>query len=315
MTADTILHHLLSASCKPESMDSLQAWWRAHGVAAARFEEPIDVALAAGLSADRLGYAFASGYQCAGRAMFGPQLGDRNGMAALCATESGGAHPRAIETQLSRDQGGQLRLDGAKAFVTLGQAAELLLVVASEGVDEAGRNRLRVVAVDASRQGVQIRAIDTVAFVPEIPHGSVTFRSVAVADHELLEGDGYTRYLKPFRTVEDCFVHAGLLGWLMRIARTSEWPSDSQEAIVAQVVTIRGLALADPSSPATHIALAGALTQSELLIERLEPNWQSVDVEHKQRWERDRMLLEVAGRARSARRQAAWRRITDGAER
>ncbi len=57
----------------------------------ADFETTVDRALAGGSAADRLGYAFASGYTEALRALV-PGL---TGVAALCATEEGGNQPRS----------------------------------------------------------------------------------------------------------------------------------------------------------------------------------------------------------------------------
>ena len=74
----------------------MSAWWQMHRALAEHFEVPVDHALAAGFSSDRLGYAFGSGYQCAGVAMF-PAM-DGGSLGAFCATGSGGVHPRAIET-------------------------------------------------------------------------------------------------------------------------------------------------------------------------------------------------------------------------
>jgi acyl-CoA dehydrogenase len=293
-----ILEHLLSAETAVPSMDSLDAWWSRHEATAQRFEHPIDAAMACGFDADRVAYAFGSGYIAAGHAMF-PQYVGRKG--ALCATEEGGAHPRAIQTTLKDG-----RLNGSKRFVTFGTCAEVLFVVCSEG-ERDGRNQLRVVAI-SPREGVNIEPITMVPFVPEIPHGVVRFDNVAVADDEMLEGDGYVRYLKPFRTVEDCHVHAALLSWLIRIAR-AVWEREVVEQLLVLVTAIRALALDDPSSLAVHVALGGALEQSTALIETLD--WSRVDELTRTRWERDRPLLRVAGNARGKRLEAAWRRLTD----
>ena len=67
---------------------------------------------------------------------------------ALCATEAGGAHPRAIASSLTPDPAGGQRLSGQKRFATFAHDADILLVVASMGADAAGRNRLRVARVD-----------------------------------------------------------------------------------------------------------------------------------------------------------------------
>ena len=305
------LRFLLTESPEPLPLDSVDAWWRQHLGLLSRFPAPADLALAGGFRADRLGFAFASGYHAAHRFLF-PQLpADRP--CALCATEPGGAHPSAIQTRLS-DTGAGPRLSGAKTFVTLGTRAELLLVVATEGQDAQGRNRLRMVAVDAKRPGVRVTALPELPFVPEVPHAELVLEDVAVAPEEVLPGDGYVRYLKPFRTVEDCHVHLALLGWLVQVARRSGWPEPAREELLALAVMMRGLAQADPADATTHLALGGALDSAKRALERFEPLWARVDAPTRERWARDRKLLDVAGKVRAKRLEAARQRVSGGTE-
>jgi hypothetical protein len=72
-------------------------------------------------------------------------------------------------------------------------------------------------------------------------------------------------------------------------------------------VTVRALALSDPGSAAVHVALGGALSQARRVIAALD--WTAVDAETRTRFERDRPLLGVAGKAREKRFEAAWRRL------
>ncbi len=304
---DEILRFLLTTPPQPGSLLTLEAWWQQHLGLASRFQTPVDLALAGGFMADRLGFAFASGYHAALRCLFPRMPPDHRG--ALCATEAGGAHPSAIQTRLSGGEGGPLRLSGAKSFITLGTAADTLFVVASEGQDEQGRNRLRVVMIDSRREGVHLTPMPPMPFVPEIPHAELELRDVAVSPDEVLPGDGYTRYLKPFRTTEDCHVHAAFLGWLLQVARRSGWPERVQNEALALAVTLRGLALEDPSSPAVHVALGGALELGRRLVSELEERWPQVDARTRELWERDKHLLSVAGKARAKRLEVARQRL------
>ena len=299
-----VLAVLCAAPPEPAPIAGLREWWQQHRAIAARYPLPVDGALAAGFAADRLGYAFASGYQAAGAQLFGAS----ERLTAFCVTEEGGAHPRAITTALSQDGAGY-RLDGSKFFVTLGPAAEDLLVVASTGL-RGDKNQLRVLRIDAARAGVELAAAAPVPFVPEIPHALVRFHSVRVAQGELLAGDGYLDFVKPFRTSEDCHVHAALLGWLMQIARRAVADRDLLEAIACAAVAIRALALADAREPAIHLAPAGALATTRALIDRFEPLWPRLDAATRERWQRDRPLLNVASKARALRTEAAWRSLT-----
>ncbi len=263
---------------------------------------PIDVALLGGGRADGMAGAFLAGYRAA-LAHLIPDLPAGRAV-CLCATEDGGAHPRAIATRLEPDGDG-FTLTGRKKWVTGGPLADLLLVVASTGTDEAGRNRLRLVMVDAHAPGVRIEPMPPTPFVPEIPHAQVVLEGARVGAAALLPGDGYDRYLKPFRTVEDIHVHAAVLAFLLATARRRELPRPLQEELAAALVLARALALAPPLAAETHVALAGALAMAHRLtvavraaIPAGDPLAAALD--------RDLPLLQVAGRARTARAETAW---------
>jgi len=300
---DELLRFLLTQSPQPAVLDSVDDWWKQHLALAMRFSSPVDVAFAGGFAADRMAYAFASGYHSALRTLL-PGL-PREHRYALCATEAQGGHPSAMNTRLTGPSGGPWRLDGTKTFVTLGRAADELLVVATEGQDERGRNRLRLVRLDSRRAGVSLRDLPPPPFVPEVPHAELLLEAVVVEPGEVLPGDGYERFVKPFRTVEDCHVFAAVLGWLLQVARRSQWPDDVREGLLALGVMLRGLAQADPSAPETHLALGGAIDLVRGRIEALAPLWERTDAPTRERWERDRLLLQVAGKVRAKRRETA----------
>jgi acyl-CoA dehydrogenase len=307
---ERILEHILAADTTLRPIADVDAWLPVHREVAEPFASPIERALAGGFAADRLGYAFASGLREALRRLV-PAVGDTS--AALCATEEGGAHPRAIATRLEEDGDG-FRLTGEKTWSTLGTRAEELLVAASVGPDETGKNLLAFVRIPAARDGVRVTAMPATPFVPEIPHASVTFDNVRVEAHERLEGDGYNDYLKPFRTVEDCHVYAALLAYLFAVGRRARFGDEHLEALAGVLAALCGLANADPSSPGVHIALAGVFAEGDRVLAESEPAWRRVDEESRARWTRDRALLGFAGNARAARRAAAWRSIQALAE-
>lgn len=294
-----ITRTLLAA--RPPAADSLTAWWAATATARGHHALPVERALVGGAHADRIGYAFASGYSEALRALV-PNL---DGIAALCVTESGGNHPRAIETKLVPVATGGYELSGHKKWATVGSLAHSLLVCASTGTDEGGVNRLRMVRVTASAPGVTITP-STAPFVPEIPHAEITLDRVAISEADLLPGDGYADYVKPFRTVEDIHVHAALLGYLIGVAQRHSFARDAIERLLALATTTRAVALADAKDPATHVALAGLFSLVHREVAALEAAWSAAPDEEWQRWQRDRALLQVAGKAREARRDKAW---------
>ncbi len=297
-----ILDHLLTRPAEVAPISDLDEWWSRHRAAAAELDTPVDCAMAGAAACDRLGYAFASGYREALRALI-PQIG--GGKLAFCATEEGGNRPRAIRSRLEPDGDGW-RLTGTKMWTTMGQVADELLVFASVGQDDQGRNRIALVRVPASREGVSITAGHDTPFVPEIPHASLRFDNVRVEPGERLEGDGYDRYLKPFRTVEDCHVHAALLAWVLQVARRGEWPEAALERLAARIAAARALAIADPTSAGVHIGLGGLILETTRLLDDLDEHWERVDEPTRTRWRRDRAILGVAGTARARRLEVAW---------
>ncbi|WP_433681691.1 acyl-CoA dehydrogenase family protein [Nocardia sp. CA-119907] len=300
---DSVFDYLLTEVLDPAPLETIADAWLRHRAAAGRFDTTVDIAIAGGFGADRLGFAFLSGYQEALRALMPDLAADE--LVAVSATEAGGAHPSAIQTRLTETDGGW-RVDGTKTFTTLGILARRLLVIASAGVAADGRNQLRAVLVDAGQPGVHVTNLPAIPFAPEIPHATVTFAD-AVA--QVLPGDGYTDYLKPFRTIEDVHVLAATLGWLVRVGRESGWPRAVLQRLLAAVAFVRGLDMARPTAPGGHIALGGAYEFFESVLAELEPLWARADPVTRERWDRDRRLLATAGKVRAQRLTAAWQSV------
>src|SRR5262249_30905739 len=102
-------------------------------------------------------------------------------------------------------------------------------------------------------------------------------------------------------------VHAALAGYLVGVARRRDLPHAIIERLLALAVTTHGLAACDPRAATTHLALAGLLADAARIVAELEAAWPADgDDDERRRWERDRALLQVAGKARAARRERAW---------
>lgn len=297
-----LLHWLLTSPATPAvaSIDALRERTRELG---ARFPTPFDRAAATALACDRVGFAFAAGYEGALHALV-PSLAV-DAIVSLCATEERGAHPRAITTRLELRDGGGV-VSGKKRWSTFAPAADVLLVVATVGLDERARNRLKLVRVDRHAAGVRVDPMPAPPFAPEIPHAELSLDDVRVADADVLEGDGYERYVKPFRTIEDAHVLGALAAHLLGAARAYGWPRAIVEELAAQIALLRALALGDPAAPALHVALGGAFEGLRALFARIEPRWADAPADVAARWARDRALLDVAGTARAKRLESAW---------
>jgi alkylation response protein AidB-like acyl-CoA dehydrogenase len=239
-------------------------------------------------------YAFAGGYRLALEALSGDARD-----AALCVTEVGGNHPRAIETTFADG-----RVTGVKQWATGADRAATLLVCAKTGDGADGRPLLVLVRVAAAAPGVTIEAASA-AFVPEIAHAKVT---LAGAAGERLPGDGYADYVKPFRTVEDLHVHAALIGYWCRVARERALAIELRERLLALAACARGLAGEDPKAASTHAVLGGLIATTAAVVPDLERAWELAagGADDWTRWVRDRAILAVASKARVERRARAW---------
>ena len=295
---------------------TLNQWWDSYRKQAKGWEIPVDRAVLGGLLADRVAYAFAGGYHNALRYLV-PSLPHEK-IVAFCITEEGGGHPKAIQTRLlplspenaiSDSLGAHWILSGRKKFITMAKEAELLLIAASAGKSSEGLNQIRLVSVGKTALGVQIEPLQGLPFVPEISHGTLILDSVSLSSSQILPGDGYTAYIKPFRTIEDIHVGAGILGYLLRLAFAYAWPQAIREELLNRFLNLRAIALSDVSSPGLHLILGGYLNEQQQLFQKISAYWEKVPPETVQRWNRDISLFQVAATARDKRLERAWETV------
>jgi len=284
--------------------ESVAEWWRRHRTIALEHADPIHQAIVGGFVADRVGWAFASGYQAALRALFPDAPADR--LCAFCVTEADGNSPKAIRSSLTKS-GDAWRLDGAKRWTTLGPEGALFFVAARDEAASAARPAIKLVKVPSGAPGLKIETMPATRFVPEVPHARLQFENLAVQDADILPGDGYDEYVKPFRTIEDIHVQAAVLSYLMREGQRLGWPQDWLERLSALIAALGKLSDMPASHAETHIALSGALAIGTGLIGETETFWlKSAADPAARRWQRDKDLLKVAGQAREQRTQRAW---------
>jgi len=300
-----MLPQLPAAQAAAKPCESVADWWPRHRAIAAEHPSTIQQAIVGGFVADRVAWAFASGYQAALRSLFADAPNDK--LCALCVTEADGNRPKAIKTRLS-SSGLSWCLNGAKRWTTLGPEGSLFFVAARDEAASTDRPGLRVAPVHADSPGLKIQPMPETRFVPEVPHAQLQFENVKV--EALLPGDGYDLYVKPFRTVEDIHVQAAILAYLMREAQRLGWPEHWIERLSALLAGFATLSDMPPSHAETHVGLAGALRISAGLIEEAEAFWlKSATDPATLRWHRDRELLTVAGKARELRTRRAWENL------
>jgi hypothetical protein len=298
---------VLTTPADATPISTLAGAWEAYQSKRNTGASPFSSAVLVASRVDRLGFAFAVGYPAALQHMV-----DRLVLpSALCVTEASGNSPRSIESTLEK-KGDGYELRGTKTFVTFGNLAKTLLVVAKVGDKSDGRPDLAVVRIPSDRDGVFLQELPKTPFVPEVPHTSVRFDGVEVRADERLPGDGYLEYVKPFRTIEDIHVIGSALAYIIGLSRrtgSSETLAAELSADLAALDRLRG---GRPLDPRVHVALHGVhrramgLAADPAFAEALN----AATPEERARWERDRALLRVASKARDARFERAVRELT-----
>lgn len=293
---------VLSTRAAGARISSLTGAWEAYQSERNARASPFSAAVLVVARVDRLGFAFAVGYTAALQQMVdGVVL-----PSALCVTEAGGNGPRAIESTLEK-KGACYELRGTKTFVTFGNLARTLIVVAKVGDKTDGRPDLAVVKIPSDRAGVTLHELPATPFVPEVPHTSVRFDAVEVRADERLPGDGYLEYVKPFRTIEDIHVIGAAIAYLIGLSRRTRRSETLIAELSADLAALDRLRDGRPLDPRLHLALHGVHRRVMKLVD--DPAFAAVleaaPPDERARWERDRALLQVASKARKARFERA----------
>lgn len=252
-----------------------------------------------GFFANSVGQAFANGYEVAIQRLL--QWDTSEHVAAFCVTENKSTHPGAMSTCLLAQEDGSYRLSGKKDFVTLALDAKHLFVAATAGKKTDGRNNLKLVRVAVSAPGVNVRSLPELPFVPDVSHGVVNFERVSVRPEEILEGDGYNAYVKPFRWIEDINVITSLAAYLLKVSLEGSWPTRSVTEMVSLLTTLANLQAMHVADPIAHVVLADQYERLANWLARYEQEWVKLPVLVREGWQRDKNLLKIANTARVSR--------------
>lgn len=250
---------------------------------------PFDLAVAGGRMMATPGLAFLVGYQAALR-MLWPSA--PLSLGALCATEQRSLRVADMQTRLH-----DLRLSGRKDFVTAGDAADWLLIAArseAPGDDPC----LSLAVVYPGEPGVRVEKLAAIPLMPDVSHGRV-FLDNALC--ELLAGDGWDAYVKPFRTLEDIYVLSAMTAWLYGVGQDSDWPQALQLRLLALLAGCAEVSRQAPNNPCGHVLLGGLFAQFEGLKAEINqalaegpPQWAAM-------WQRDQAVMDLAAGARAKR--------------
>ncbi|AXM96285.1 acyl-CoA dehydrogenase [Pseudomonas plecoglossicida] len=255
---------------------------------------PFELAVLGGRAMATPGLAFLMGYQAALRVLWPSAPAS---LGALCATERRSVRPADMQTRLEG-----LRLNGSKDFVTAGLDAEWLLVAArSEGPGEGPRLNLTVVY--PGEPGVTLEALPTLPLMPEVGHGRLRLQD---ASCELLAGDGWDAYVKPFRSLEDLYVLAALAAWLYGVAQECGWPQDLRLRLLGLLAGCAEGSRQCADSVGCHLLLGGLFAQFQALRGALDEALSAGPVQWAQLWQRDQGVLALATAAREKRLAKAW---------
>lgn len=287
--------HLLAPIPAPSIPASLRSWFKPLHEQAGSV--PFRLACLGGHQAATPGLAFLAGYQAALRALW---VEAPPGLGALCASEGRQLRPAELQTRVAEG-----RVSGRKGFVIAGEAADWLLVAAREE-REGETPRLAMLQLAAGGQGVQLEQGPPLALVPDVPHARLVLQQAPAVR---LPGDGWDAYVKPFRSLEDLYVHSALVAWLLATAQRCGWPQGLQLRLLAVLASAAELARHTPGQPFSHLLLGGLLEQFAALGPALEEALEQGPARWKQLWQRDRGIFELAAAARASRLEKAWRAL------
>lgn len=227
-------------------------------------KSPIDKAIIGGFNCQQFSFAFMAGYQAALEKMF-PAIAP-NQLKALCVSEEKGGHPKVIQTTLIDHQ-----INGLKTYVTAGSDAAHLLVLCKTDQQVEGRPLLKMVHLPYESDSIEITDFE-VPFMLEVKHGKLTLKDIHITESQILEGDGYSQYTKPFRTLEDICVGVAYQAMLLRQAIDHQWDAAVRDHLLLNIYTLKNFLTLPPLSKETHLLLAAQDQQFESLLPAIELN-------------------------------------------
>lgn len=225
---------------------------------------PFDKAIIGGYTCQQFSFAFMAGYQAALEQMF-PSIAP-NELKALCVSEAKGGHPKAIHTTLVNH-----RVNGVKTYVTAGSDAAHLLVLCKTNELVDGRPLFKMVHIPQSTPNTKVTNFD-LPFMREVNHGKLALNDTEITPSQILTGDGYHEYTKPFKTLEDICVGVAYQAMLLRQAIDHQWESDIRDQLLLNLYTLKNLLSLAPLDKETHLLLIANEQNFEQLLPRIELN-------------------------------------------
>lgn len=263
---------------------------------------PFEKAIFGGFSCQQFSFTFMAGYQAALEHMF-PTIAP-NKLKALCVSEEKGGHPKAIETTLIDNQ-----INGFKTYITAGSDVDHLLVLCKTNEIINGRPQLKMIHLPKSSDKIELINFE-LSFMKEVKHGKLAMKDTKITESQMLAGDGFTDYTKPFRTLEDICVSAAYQAMLLRQAIEYNWEEDLRDSILLNIYTLKNLLTLTLLDPKTHILLAANDTCFEQLLPSIALNIeQTASAPFKADWALNKKVIALGKKIKAIRLAKARSRL------
>lgn len=237
-----------------------------------------------GFYAHCVGYAFAAAYQNAIRDLFKPS---QSVISSFSITEQGSANPQNIRTSLNTRS---YLLNGTKSFVVLAENVQHIYVLA---VLDTNLKCFKIISLPVSLQGIDIKPASRSFIIPEINHGVVHFSDVSITEEHVLQGDAYSTYVSPFRTIEGVHILNALLGYLYSVSMREDFQGGVGKEILSTTTDLNNAGQLDLLHPHTQSILDEVLIRFGLLVENFEDYWQRTGSQEYFDWHRDKVILNL----------------------
>ena len=229
-----------------------------------RDKSPSDKAILGGFTCQQFSFTFLAGYQAALEKMF-PTIAP-NELKALCISEEKGGHPKAMQTTLTDN-----KINGLKTYITAGSDVVHLLVLCKTNEIVNGRSILKMVHIPSNAPNTTISNFE-LPFMKDIKHGKLALNNTSITDNQILNGDGYTQYTKPFRTLEDVCIGLAYQAMLLRQAIDYDWDEVVRDQLLLSIFTLKNLLQLPPSDKETHLLLTANEEGFKKLLPLIESN-------------------------------------------
>jgi len=257
-------------------------------------KSPIDSAIFGGFTCQQFSFAFMAGYQAALEKMF-PTIAP-NELKALCVSEAKGGHPKVIQTILRNHH-----VTGLKTYVTAGSDTAHFLVLCKTTAIINGRPLLKLVHIPQSANNISITDFE-LPFMKDVKHGKLALDNTQITPTQILDGDGYVQYTKPFRTLEDVCVGAAYQAMLLRQAIDHQWAEAIRDRLLLNIYTLKNLLILPPSAKETHLLLSTHEQNFESLLPAIEENiTKHASADFKADWELNKRVIFLGKKLKEAR--------------